>query len=298
MKLNRWERWSAWLIIFTIVALMAGATGLFIAKEWSKDDRCVIPYYRTIAIPVGYFRVADLSNKEKAALLNNKESFVASSDVLHHLDSLYRNVIIKQEDILVRQADLVNDIRQETNNNLDKHSAWLAFWIAVLAFVGVVCPIAYQALNTRKFEADLDKLSLKIEAEEQKLKRITDAYTIKLNVLSFESVCANNHLEGDGKNIRELYIQSVKRHFQEFICHIDKSDENWNDEQMHIINLLINLEAFLRALLRSARYDDSLHILAVIDDISKLVPAVVEAGSVQDNIIDSLQRINTHLSII
>ena len=38
----------------------------------------------------------------------------------------------------------LNDLRQETNNVIDKQNGWLSFWIAILALVGALLPLLIQ----------------------------------------------------------------------------------------------------------------------------------------------------------
>lgn len=49
-----------------------------------------------------------------------------------------------QKQLLIRQNQLVDDIRQETNNIINKMNGWLGFWMGVMAILGVFVPIALQ----------------------------------------------------------------------------------------------------------------------------------------------------------
>lgn len=46
--------------------------------------------------------------------------------------------------LMARQDMLADDLRQETNNNINKVNGWLAFWMGVMAILGVFVPIALQ----------------------------------------------------------------------------------------------------------------------------------------------------------
>lgn len=71
-------------------------------------------------------------------------------------DSILSYVVANQLTIMKRQDDLINDIRQETNNNLDKINSMLTFWIGMLSLLGVFIPIALQftLVNSSKYELE------------------------------------------------------------------------------------------------------------------------------------------------
>lgn len=74
---------------------------------------------------------------------------------------------------------LVADIRQETNNNLDKSNAWLSFWLAIMAIVGVIIPWGWQLKLNRdereKFKEFSHKSESKINEELEKVRnRVED----------------------------------------------------------------------------------------------------------------------------
>lgn len=46
--------------------------------------------------------------------------------------------------LFMRQDQLTDDIRQETNNMINKMNGWLGFWMGVMAILGVFVPIALQ----------------------------------------------------------------------------------------------------------------------------------------------------------
>ena len=84
------------------------------------------------------------ASKDKAILIDAAQAA--------KLDSALNTMAANQTYILKRQDDLVNDIRQETNNNLDKFAAWLSFWIAVMALVGTLLPIVLSFITHHREE--------------------------------------------------------------------------------------------------------------------------------------------------
>ena len=47
-----------------------------------------------------------------------------------------------QKLLIMRQDQLIDDVRQETNNIINKMNGWLGFWMGVMAILGVFVPIA------------------------------------------------------------------------------------------------------------------------------------------------------------
>lgn len=60
-----------------------------------------------------------------------------------------------QRALYAQQESHLADIRQETNNVIEKSNAWMSFWIAVLAFLGVLVPIALNHRAEKKRDEDL-----------------------------------------------------------------------------------------------------------------------------------------------
>lgn len=81
-------------------------------------------------------------------------------------DSLV-NIIRRIEEIERRQELVLNDLRQEGNNNINKVNGWLAFWVAILAIFGGVVPIVIQYIlrgkSKREIEEIIDKITDRVE---------------------------------------------------------------------------------------------------------------------------------------
>jgi hypothetical protein len=74
---------------------------------------------------------------------------------------------------------LVDDIRQETNNNINILNGWLTFWMGLLALVGVFLPMVFQYKMKKEDEQKLEELKTKF-AEER---------------LRFQCLMQENHLQ-------------------------------------------------------------------------------------------------------
>lgn len=126
------------------------------------------------------------------------------SMMIRHTDSVMGILRNNQMVLIQRQADLINDIRQETNNIIDKFNAWLAFWLAVMALLGVVVPIALQyrlGINQKE----------ELEREENRLRDCT----VKIE------------REGDSNKI---FVQSAVKDIKEEIRNIQSLREQWKKQ--------------------------------------------------------------------
>lgn len=76
-------------------------------------------------------------NKNKAVADSIKPQYIIS---LREVDQIRK----AQKALIARQDMLADDLRQETNNLINKMNGWLGFWMGVMAILGVFVPIALQ----------------------------------------------------------------------------------------------------------------------------------------------------------
>ncbi len=280
---------------FGLIAVMTVATCIFITKGCHSEK-----YAHNLVndtINTGELQLVKITPKEKEMLISDDLCFIPAHAFKEHVDSLNRILLKNQKNLYDRQADLVADIRQETNNNLDKISAWLAFWITVLGFVGIACPVAYQFLNYRNSEKELRQLSGKIKAEENRQKIVNNAYSIKMNVVAFNQLCENRLEDIDNARMRSLYISSVKANYDEFLKGIQFLSPDWKILQIHICSVLINIDTFLTKFREKSNFEESRRIRTILD----LIPLAIDKISNEDclkNVKDDLIKIQNKLQMI
>ena len=98
-----------------------------------------------------------------------------------------------------------DDLRQETNNVIDKQNGWLSFWIAILALVGALLPLLIQ-MNTQqdqrhKFEEE--KKDIRSVLNETKEFRTTMRNELEAKSNSLKSEI-NKEFEEEKKDIRSV----------------------------------------------------------------------------------------------
>ena len=92
-----------------------------------------------------------LTNNYKLSVEVTGDSVLNNNDRLE-LDSLKQ---ILQKSKKEEYAEGINDVRQETNNIINKINGWLSFWLAILTLIGGVLPVVLswrqEQDNNKKF---------------------------------------------------------------------------------------------------------------------------------------------------
>lgn len=136
----------------TIIMLLIAAGGIWMFIEsckyetkyaqlediWLKQRNSI---YST-AIPADSVLTEIIAVRDKLSV----KSQISEKGVNEYLVPVSEIAKIKetQKLLLMRQDQLTDDIRQETNNIVNKMNGWLGFWMAVMAILGVFVPIALQ----------------------------------------------------------------------------------------------------------------------------------------------------------
>lgn len=264
---------SVFFLILVIV--MATATIVFISRSCQSDryasELKVMPTYS------GEIKLVYLSKEEESILNNDSTVYVPLADYKKSIYQLNNKILKGQTELLKRQEDLVLDIRQETNNNLEKESAWLAFWITVLTIVGVVCPLGYQIINFNTEKEKLNQLEKKTGEIEKKNNEINEGYFVKMNILTFNLLSESRLEESEAGEVREIFITSIKNHYKEFLNGLEYLSKDWPGLQVHLCSVLISLHAFLYKLNIRSDFEQSGKIRDILDLISMTLKKIPEA---------------------
>lgn len=107
--------------------------------------------------------------------------------------------------IIDQQDRLINDFRQEMNNNINKINTWLAYGIGIIGLLGVFIPLAIQI----KFNSDEEEISKERKEEFSKMKEDFEKLKIKIE----QQVKLQNH--SIQKSMRELVNDFTKKFDEE-----------------------------------------------------------------------------------
>ncbi len=264
----------------TLILLMSVATVVFIGKSCNSDNYS--PKSDPISVYSGEIKFVQLSSDEINALQSDSSAYIPIKEYVQKIEALENQILKMQTDIKNRQDEIVLDIRQETNNNLDKESAWLAFWITVLTIVGVICPLGYQILN---FQTEKNKLA-KLEKDTENLKKtneeLLEAFKIKFNILSFSTLAEIKIEEPEAGNLRILLKNSIQNHYNQFVNGISELSGDLTEKKEHICSVLINIYGFLDKLKSRSNFEQGRHIRDLKDIILHLLKSIDEKNDIDE----------------
>lgn len=181
------------------------------------------------------------------------------------IDSILATVAANQLVVMKRQDDLINDLRQETNNNLDKTNSLISFWVGIMALLGVFVPIILQFKIHHIAKSDIDRIKSDAETEitaklnqidnkiaefdkwANKTKRDIDIllYTNELNSIYLG---AQYRLIPEINNRREVFGHIWQQSNEKFAYIIDYTfkDSDTSQNRAQLMECLINVSATLR----------------------------------------------------
>lgn len=227
--------WTVWLI--GIIAFIAGGFCFIYADGFIHRDSGINPAPPK-AKDYPYFTDVDKKLSDTVNPVSDRE--------------LLRELWHNQRHIHNMQADLLADVRQETNNSLEKITSELNFWIAVLALIGVFVPIAITYKGERDYKIRLEeniknskdriasyigRLNLRISKwnerlvrNEEEYKKLSEKLTesqkayhelhrqldLEIDVCTLSSVHNNRFLEND-RQTETAYRQLSDRTIRKFL---------------------------------------------------------------------------------
>lgn len=207
-----------------------------------------------------------------------------------HVDSLIANTqeIIRRNQWLVSQHEhIINDIRQENNNFIDKVNTWLTFWTAISAILCALIPMAIQFFNLRlerkrilssiiplkndiiHFKTELKGLHITIQRE----RKISEG-------LVMLSTGVESSLIDPGKLTHDSYIYNLWSSICSFLS--EKKDNilkanNLDDiNKFELIDLLLHMYDYMNQLQRIIPKYNSRKFFQCNDKIRELYKSILE----------------------
>lgn len=100
---------------------------------------------------------------DKTVSPDNKDITGIELRDVHLCDSVVTEKILQticdnHKYLIYRHNELLSDVRQETNNNLNKLNSWFSFWIGMLAVFGVLAPIVAEYRYRIANKEELDRI--------------------------------------------------------------------------------------------------------------------------------------------
>lgn len=191
------------------------------------------------------------------------DSMIMKKDVEKYLIPLSDVLKIResQKQLLIHQDQLIDDVRQETNNIINKMNGWLGFWMGVMAILGVFVPIALQlklyrenrdteerlrqeckdefehlqneSINNEKkneiaqrtSQAEIKAELLKMEIEiDQRFKRMQNDYQRDMQIVRFTATtrCFHNIIDSPEIRTNELRNQLLEKNWKDIVTYFKK----------------------------------------------------------------------------
>lgn len=218
------------------------------------------------------------------ALDSVKKEFLSTYGLkeLHCPDSLSANAqidVIKTmqahiEMVEDRQKDIVSDLRQETNNVINKVNGWLGFWIALLALFGGILPMIIQYILFKRSEI---KTKEQIEAIAKKANSCHLQLMVSTICLQYElGIVTDNIQKFDLVNIM---LTEMSNSIQEMLKLIEENDYEIDDtNEIIVINALIQYGRAIDALIMIEREGGRMymHLLRLRDDLREFISAMLD----------------------
>lgn len=236
--------------------------------EWMKkrDSMCleVVPTDSVLSNIILAKEKQEFEGKE-----NKIDSLTTKKEVDKYLIPLSDILKVRESQklLIMRQDQLIDDVRQETNNIINKMNGWLGFWMGVMAILGVFVPIALQLklyrenrdteerlrkeckeelthlrkestlyekkceITQRTSQAEIKAELLNMEIEiDQRFKRIQNNYQRDMQIIRFTATirCFHNIIESPEIRTNELRDQLLVKNWKDIVTYLKKFIEYYN----------------------------------------------------------------------
>lgn len=222
----------------------------------------------------------------------NPNDTASKADRLLVLESKVRQLEYQVKQLNDNEERIVSDIRQESNNIINKFNAWLGFWIAILAIFGGLIPLVIQYILNNKSRKEFE------EAVKQMVE-MADCHQIELLVS-----CIAENKEITDSSCREAFIRNVLNNtFNSFCELLELSDEKGGyikiESEQHIINALVQYIRLINLLktISDGRKVREYNIL--LDKLKSLLKDIIShKKEARSQVWDELRSILPYLSTI
>lgn len=101
----------------------------------------------------------------------NDTTLISLQGSVRKINNSLQQIYIDQDRIISQQEVLLNDVRQETNNFINKANGLISIWIGIFALFGILLPIVWQFRLRKEYKQAEEDLNKKID---RSLKKVTD----------------------------------------------------------------------------------------------------------------------------
>lgn len=198
-----------------------------------------------------------------------KADSIAHADYNELLKTMLGHIKLVED----RQCESISDLRQESNNIINKVNGWLGFWIALLALFGSILPLIIQYTLYKRSEIRTETL---IESTSKKANLCHLQLLVSTICLQYEmGIITDNTKRSDLINIilaeMAISLQGVIKVI------IDNNREIDNTNETILINVLIQYGKLIDTLILIDRGErrDYRQFLELRDDLRELLTAIL-----------------------
>lgn len=151
----------------------------------------------------------------------------------------------KLDSISLRQFEwhegYLADLRQESNNNINKYNGWLSFWIALITIVLTIVPLVFNIRAERKYKEEVERMKAEMERDINRLlKEFDDKYDKRQKDVLDELTKSDSKFKLLKVQTSAMGISAITD--TKFFADDTKREENW---KVFLADFNINLRAFL-----------------------------------------------------
>lgn len=93
----------------------------------------------------------------------NDTTLISLQGSVRKINNSLQQIYIDQDRIISQQEVLLNDVRQETNNFINKANGLISIWIGIFALFGILLPIIWQFRLRKEYKQAEEDLNNKID---------------------------------------------------------------------------------------------------------------------------------------
>ena len=180
---------------------------------------------------------------EKICITLQVTDTISDTTMIAQLDSLRKDINAWNNYSEERILNGLADIRQETNNIIDKQNGWFSFWLGILAIVGALMPFFFQLKlkndQKQEFQTAREQFRLDIEKEMN-------------NANDVANKCQKIY---DNREKTTIYSEITKLTYIIITCRENKWSKTYLDKNLLWNDLLVEIRKKVYSLIALVSYD-------------------------------------------
>ena len=260
---------------------------------WIHLGVIVISTLVILALIIGCCRMFGYSIENERMMsesILHRDSLISarlSKPVSIELDTLGRplansgQIISLIKEVEERQSEYFSDLRQESNNIINKFNAWLGFWIAILTIFGAVIPIVIQYILHQKSKRDIESMFDKLQK-----KALNHQLLLAVSGVYISNDCDAIRDTSAQEKLMNTLIEETYVSFKSIVELIDNSQGYLDREsEIYLINSLVQYSRLVNILKEKCKYRETRRLTFLADKIKELISDITKREEVSRDII-------------